>query len=459
MKDTENRPQPRKRRKWGSVIVRRDADGNPTSFQARYVNPLDPPKKVGRNFGLEYETEAYRWLDEERYLVTLHNKGIRQWVHPSQRGANTMPTFREYSKDYFDKYRKPDGSKLSGRSNRCNGIVLRRLNETFGDTPLDRITRQMVDEWYANARDTLTAWTFEQAARTLKRIMLAAANEQADGTPPLIPASPCRYRVVKPQSKRRDQPPVTADEINRLAELFPDYQRLALWLSLLAGGLRLGEVCALQLRDIDLENLQLHVRHSVNRGPDDRGKYQLCEPKTKSSKRVVPIPKPLVPLIEAHISRFCKDRKPDTMLFHWPMLDDWLLPPTTIERTFRMAREKIGRPDITFHSLRATHATMLVLEGGTMRETMDDLGHTSLTVAVDSYQRVVREHHRDTVELLAYRYMPSNDPTVIRTVIDQKERQIDKLRDEVERLRKILLERDTGIPTDPDTVLPKNQNR
>lgn len=46
-----------------------------------------------------------------------------------------------------------------------------------------------------------------------------------------------------------------------------------------------------------------------------------------------------------------------------------------------------------------------------------------------------------------------------RTVIAQKERQIGKIRDEVERLRKILLERDTGIPTDPDTVLPKNQNR
>ena len=144
--------------------------------------------------------------------------------------------------------------------------MLRRLNEAFGDTPLDRITRQMVDEWYVNARDELTAWTFEQAARTLKRVMLAAATEQADGTPPLIPASPCRYRVVKPQSKRRDQPPVTADEINRLAELFPDCQRLALSLSLLVGGLRIGEVCALQLRDIDLENLQLHVRHSVNRG-------------------------------------------------------------------------------------------------------------------------------------------------------------------------------------------------
>ena len=93
-----------------------------------------------------------------------------------------------------------------------------------------------------------------------------------------------------------------------------------------------------------------------------------------------------------------------------------------------------------------------------MRETMDELGHTNVSVAVDSYQRIVREHHRDAVELLAYRHLPSDDPNVIRTVIDRKERQIGKLRDEVERLRKILLERDTGIPTDPDTVLPKNRN-
>ena len=65
----------------------------------------------------------------------------------------------------------------------------------------------------------------------------------------------------------------------------------------------------------------------------------------------------------------------------------------------------------------------------------------TLTVAVDSYQRIVREHHRDAVELLAYQYMPTDDPTVIRTVIDQKERQIDKLRREVDRLRKILQEK------------------
>lgn len=42
-----------------------------------------------------------------------------------------------------------------------------------------------------------------------------------------------------------------------------------------------------------------------------------------------------------------------------------------------------------------------------------------------------------------------------RTVIAQKERQIGKIRDEVERHRKILLERDTGTGENRETVLPK----
>ena len=46
-----------------------------------------------------------------------------------------------------------------------------------------------------------------------------------------------------------------------------------------------------------------------------------------------------------------------------------------------------------------------------------------------------------------------------RTVIAQKERQIGKLRDEVERLRKILLERDTGTGENRETVLPKPKYR
>jgi hypothetical protein len=78
---------------------------------------------------------------------------------------------------------------------------------------------------------------------------------------------------------------------------------------------------------------------------------------------------------------------------------------------------------------------------------------------VNSYQRIVREHHRDTAELLAYRYLPTDDPTAIRTLIARKERQIGKLRDEVDRLKLILPEHDTGKPTHRNDGTQEYRNR
>ena len=78
---------------------------------------------------------------------------------------------------------------------------------------------------------------------------------------------------------------------------------------------------------------------------------------------------------------------------------------------------------------------------------------------MNSYQRIAREHHRDTAELLAYRYLPTDDPTAIRTLIARKERQIGKLRDEVDRLKLILPEHDTGKPENRNDGTQEYRNR
>lgn len=85
MEDATRRTQ-HKPRRWGTVIKRKDDDGNIIAYVARYVNPLDKSKKIGKQFKPEYEAQAYAWLDEEHYLVILHEKGIQQWVPPSERG-------------------------------------------------------------------------------------------------------------------------------------------------------------------------------------------------------------------------------------------------------------------------------------------------------------------------------------------------------------------------------------
>ena len=68
----------RKRRKWGCVVACKDADGRIVSWQARYQSPVNPRQRIYRRFGLEFQTEAYRWLDEEHALVIDHKKGNPQ---------------------------------------------------------------------------------------------------------------------------------------------------------------------------------------------------------------------------------------------------------------------------------------------------------------------------------------------------------------------------------------------
>lgn len=156
--------------------------------------------------------------------------------------------------------------------------------------------------------------------------------------------------------------------------------------------------------------------------------------------RVVPIPAPVCRLIREHIDRFCPDRDPDTMLFHAVRHPERVLNPTTIQRQFRTARKRINREDVTFHSLRATHATMFMIQGGTLRETMDELGHVDVDVAVRCYQRVVPRHRRDVAERLALEYLPAGDPAGIKAQIAQKEEEIDQLRQTVAGLRRRLEE-------------------
>lgn len=419
-------------RKWGSIVPRRDATGEVRRWQAKYVNPIDPSRKVYRTF--DTEGLAERWLDEEHRLVELHRHGSLSWTHPDQRQDRWI-TFDSFAREYFRLYRKKDGRRLSQRTMRIVDKALERISEEFGDTPLCAITEREVRRWYDRLQTMTGPAALVNACTVFRRVMKAAAGPQPDNMPPLISYCPCTFPIARHRSERMQQRPLDRNEISVLVGCFPDYDRLAIWLALLVGGLRIGEVCGLQMRDIDIHDRLLYVRHSVNRGPTDAGPYRLSDVKTPHSRRTVPIPVCVCSLIEDHIRRFCPDTSPEAMLFHSPLHPDRLLAPTTVAKQMRRARERLGRPEITFHSLRATHATMFMIEGGTLRETMDELGHSQASMAIECYQRIVPEHRREVAERLAIQYVPAPESSsAIRDMIRRKELQIDLLRKEIDDL-------------------------
>ena len=220
----------------------------------------------------EFQTEAYRWLDEEHALVIDHKKGIRRWTHPSARTMHGRVLFSSYATRFVADLRKKDGSELSGRSKRIQKAALDKLLPWFGETPMCDITEEFVNEWYAKACDEVRPSALEHAVWLLKRVMRAATERQPDGGPPLLSSNPCNLVTRKRPSKKTRAAPMTRQEIDTLVEGFPEYYRLSIHLALLVGGLRIGEVCGLQLKDIDLDHRLLYVRHSVTQGPDEPGR-------------------------------------------------------------------------------------------------------------------------------------------------------------------------------------------
>ena len=108
------------RSKWGTVLARYDRTGALIAWQVRYPNPLEPGKRVQRQFKPDQELEARRCLEAEKYLVNLHYSGIAEWVHPTERSRRKAVTekiqtqrnmlFRNYVMQWAEEYRLPDGN-------------------------------------------------------------------------------------------------------------------------------------------------------------------------------------------------------------------------------------------------------------------------------------------------------------------------------------------------------------
>lgn len=383
---------------WGCVRELHNKKGIITSWQASYPSPREKGKRITKNFPAGQKAAAFLWLEKEHVLIDRDAMGIDEWTHPKIREAQQKGvTFAVFTEQWLKDYRIANGAFPVGATKRNLYADVSHLIDYFGKMRMDSIDCVLLRKWYDSEHNE-GAYSFHRQCARMKKILQDAADGSVGNFGRLYEHSPWKLPMPPlPDSGREYVRPVTAEQLKILYDSMPDYDRLMVYMSAAVGGLRIGEACALRKIDVDLESLELHVEHSVNRGADDLGPAELGTVKTPKSRRVVPIPHILAPIIHEHIRNFCITGS--EMLFVPRRAK--ILSPTTVQAQFRKARKIAGREDITFHTLRATHATMMFICGGTLRECMDDLGHCSEKIAVMHYQRIVPEHRRQTVENMA----------------------------------------------------------
>lgn len=202
-----------------------------------------------------------------------------------------------------------------------------------------------------------------------------------------------------PKAARYEVRPLTTEQARVLLEAIRGDRHEALYLVTMATGLRQGEAFGLRWDDVDLDTGTITVRHQLQR---INGTPTLTAPKSARSRRTIALPAFVVPALKAHRTRQKAERLAAGV--RW---QDWKLVftnptggPLTPNVTTAFARllKAAGLPKQRFHDLRHLCASLMLAQGVHPRVVMEQLGHSQISVTMNTYSHVAPALQREAAE-------------------------------------------------------------
>ena len=399
--------------KFGSVVYRADRK----SYRAKYTYHGEVITKTFKD-----RLSAQAWLNSERSRVEADKAGIQQWSSPAERKREETAIerrrtlFCDYVMDEFAptwlNY-AADGSELATGSKRKHREYLAHLAHAFfWKYPLTGITTEDINRWLADLDNFGGATPRKKTFQLLKAVYAKAVAEGA------VPKSPVTMKApAVPKSRQAQIPPATAEELQIIYAHMPSTTRISVWLGAILD-LRIGEVVSLQVQDWNSKTQTLRVCHSA----DEHG--GLKDTKTATSNTTQPVPPQLGKLLE----EACDGKKPTDFIV--TSSDGTHITPNRLRDHFNEAKVKAGRPDLHFHTLRATSITAAVATGASLKDTMQWGRHADAATSIERYQRASgSERMREIANGIESTLMP-HEPTVeeLEAEIADMEKRLAKLK-------------------------------
>ncbi|MDQ4143231.1 MAG: site-specific integrase, partial [Actinomycetota bacterium] len=210
-----------------------------------------------------------------------------------------------------------------------------------------------------------------------------------------IGRNPVPRERLKGREPKRDQHPLTFEQVHAVAAAVPERYRALIYV-LAYGGLRWGEAAALRRSSCNLLRNRIEVKEAVS---EVSGGLHYGPPKTHQQRTVV-IPEPVKEILAEHLSRYVP-RKLDSLVF------------TTEEGThvwISSFRKNVWWPALdaagvdrvtTIKDLRHTCASLMHAAGRSAKEVKEQLGHSTIAMTLDTYTHLFDEGRDEAAEAMA----------------------------------------------------------
>lgn len=372
---------------------------------------MAPPRQIRRGDG--YITERTTAAGETRYQCRWHDgerwraktfadpddaeDHLRAIGRRKRRGTYTAETALTVA-ELVDAYLERGRQRWSTNTVATYRLLARRqIGPNLGSIRATELTPARVQRWI----DTLAADGLSAAVIENARTVLGGACREAVrlGALPTDPVAGTRV----PARKRTKKITWSAAEVGRvLAATKGDVWLHAYYATALTTAMRPGELRALRWGDIDLEAGVATVQRTMTRGEDYR--HRIGETTKTGRTRTVALPPETVAALRAH-RRDQAARRLAAPAWHdvgtvFDRGDGNPVAQQTMSTRHRLTCDRAGVPRIRMHDLRHTSATLLMERGIHPKIVADLLGHSSVTITLDTYSHVSADMHRAASESL-----------------------------------------------------------
>ncbi len=303
--------------------------------------------------------------------------------------------YKEWLRDWLEHYMKP--STKDKTFTRYEQIVNQHLIPKLGDYEINELTPILVQRYISELLNSGNLKTGKGLAPNSVNSIIAVLQNSL-GTAHILGIAD-KYEMDKlkrPKAKEKQVTCFTPSEQKQIEQAAMLDKRIKMRgiVLCLYSGVRIGELLALEWSDIDFNSGELSVNKNCHDGKDKGGRLiRITDtPKTATSKRVIPLPKPILQML--------KEMKKNSSSPYVVSGGDTVLSIRSYQRSFELLLVKLKIPHRGFHSLRHTFATRALECGMDVKTLSEILGHKSATVTLNRYAHSLMEHKRDMMNRL-----------------------------------------------------------
>lgn len=254
--------------------------------------------------------------------------------------------------------------------------------------------RYLVDYGYSNS-------TIKKICCVLRRNVTAAYNEGLIENNPFVV-----YNIKNPKSRKNDKVviPLTIEEQKRFTEAAENYipslgntsNKNLQPLIELYSGMRMGEINALRLSDVDFKNKKINICGTIENGKNYSA-FRVEHTKTKSGMRKIPINVKL----EKYLKRAVENYTPnEEQLIFFNKENNKPIATQSVNKVIRSICKRANVRMFSSHTLRHTYATRLVESNVPIKIVQNLLGHNDITITLNTYTSVLDDYESAAMDII-----------------------------------------------------------